>query len=239
MLNIISIAYTVTVLSFFLAFVFSSFAKNITDNFIGIIMGFTGGLLLAFICFEILPVAFITWGLYFSIGGIILGVIFCVFTENFIDRKKVNYDNRLYKTGILLGLGIALHNIPEGIALGAMLKLNFDLGLKLSLFMGIHCLPEALALCISLRKSGISKINLLIFALIFGLPMAFGSFFGAIFSSFSAVLVAFSLSFAGGVMLYISCGQIIPDAKDYYNSKLTTVISCFGFIAGLMIINYL
>ncbi|MDR2940372.1 MAG: ZIP family metal transporter [Clostridiales bacterium] len=238
MLDIISIAYTVSVASFILGIIFSYFTKKIADNFIGALMGFTGGLLLSFICFEILPTAFIACGLYFSIAGILLGVVFSIFVENRFDYTNI-HNNKLLKTGTLIGLGMSLHNFPEGMALGSMLRINYNLGIKFSVLIAIHCLPEVLAICIPLRKAGFSSYRLFVYGLLLSLPMAAGALLGGFITSISGALIALSLSFAGGVMLYISCGQIIPESKNFYNSKITTIISCFGFITGILMINYL
>lgn len=206
-------------------------------------MGFTAGLLLAFVCFEILPVAFITWGLYYGIVGIIIGVIASVFIESKIstiqmsNTKKYNYN--FIKSALLMAFAICIHNIPEGFALGSLLQYNFKSGITMAILICIHCFPESFAICLPLRKSGMSIKSLITYCFILALPMGLGSFVGALLSTFSGLFICLCLSFASGVMLYITCGEMIPESKNIWNGKITSIFSCFGFVLGIVIINVL
>jgi len=94
--------------------------KNPGSKFMSIILGFSGGLMLSVVTFDLLPEAF-------EIGGIplsILGIIFGIIVTTLIDEMLPDFDNmakgrgKYFKMGILLALGLALHNFPEGLAIG-------------------------------------------------------------------------------------------------------------------------
>lgn len=206
-------------------------------------MGFTAGLLLSFVCFEILPIAFITWGLYYAIAGIIIGVVVSVFIESKISFNEISnkkeYNYKFLKSALLIGIAISLHNIPEGIALGSLLQYNFKAGITMAILISIHCFPESLSICIPLLKSGISIKTLIIYCFFLALPMGFGCFVGGLLSGISGLFTSLCLSFASGVMLYITCGEMIPESKNIWSGRITSVFSCFGFVLGIVIINIL
>ncbi|RXM20637.1 hypothetical protein EO238_27895, partial [Citrobacter sp. AAK_AS5] len=60
----------------------------------------------------------------------------------------------MYAMGIIVLVGIALHNLPEGLAIGSSLVENERRALSLSLLMLGHNVPEGVAVCLPLRLSG-------------------------------------------------------------------------------------
>jgi ZIP family zinc transporter len=212
----------------------------------GPLMGFTGGLLLAFICFEMLPEAFLGASLYIGVAGMLFGVLACAFFEKrmpsavaFLSGKKTasssRETSRFLRTGLLLAVGVALHNVPEGMAVGALLNVSFNAGVRMALIIAVHCLPEAVAVALPLFQSGFSLRWACGLSFLFALPLAAGASCGAFLSGVSPVFVSVCLGFAGGVMLYVTCGEVIPDAKGIWRGRLTTVLAAFGFIAGVLL----
>jgi ZIP family zinc transporter len=200
----------------------------------GTVLGFTAGLLIAFVCFEMLPGALARWGLYYGIAAILAGVALSAWLEgrmgHMVHWKKASY---------LLILGITIHNIPEGMALGSMLHISFAAGLSLAIMIAIHCFPESLAATLPMRESGMPVYKILIFSLVLALPMAIGAFAGALLSSLSNLFVDACLCFSGGVMLYITCGDILPESKDLWSGRLTAIGAMFGFVSGVWLTSIL
>ena len=115
--------------------------------------------------------------------------------------------------GIILGLGIAIHNFPEGLAIGSGLAVNLRLGFSLAFVIGFHNVPEGVAMAMPMMVGGYSRIKTFIATIISGVPMGLGAFVGALLGEISPVLVSLCLSFAGGTMLYITCGELIPSPR--------------------------
>jgi ZIP family zinc transporter len=180
----------------------------------------------------LLPHPFETWGLYKTVAGIAAGAVFSALLE---ERLK---------PGLLLGVGIALHNFPEGIALGAMLSQSPGWGAVMAALMAAHCFPEALAAVVPMRARGASFAGSLRAAAILSLPMGLGALVGG--SLAGTDFVCMCLSFAAGVMLYITCGEIIPEANALpengapgatgaSGSRLVPLASALGFAVGVVI----
>lgn len=95
---------------------FTMFLKNPTKRFMAILLGFTSGIMISVVCFDLLPEAFEMGGVYISLAGIVLGVGMILAVEQLIpERVSDKYSDGFdfVRSGILLGIGIAIHNFPE------------------------------------------------------------------------------------------------------------------------------
>lgn len=224
---------------------------NPNKKFLSFLLGSTGGLMLSIVAFDLLPEANELGGMWIEIIGIVFGIILVLFIENIyfhISRgnsscgpkyktKKNSPHSALLKTGLVMGFGIAIHNLPEGLAIGSGFMLTQDMGIRIAIIIALHNIPEGIAMATPLRISGFSKIKIVLLALACGIPTGIGAFIGAFLGSISNALIAFCLSFAGGTMLYITCGEIIPSSKNFYKGRTSTIGVIFGFIIGIVIVN--
>lgn len=119
--------------------------KNPSNKILGFILSFASGLMTAIICFDLIPEAFELSSIYISMMGIIAGIVLMVICDLFIT-KKLNKSNKtkngLLQTGIVVGIGLALHNFPEGLAIGSGFGASLTLGLSLAIAICLHDIPE-------------------------------------------------------------------------------------------------
>ena len=119
--------------------------KNPSNKILGFILSFASGLMTAIICFDLIPEAFELSNLSVSMLGIIIGIILMIACDLFISNKvskKNGNKNSLLRTGIVVGIGLALHNFPEGLAIGFGYGASVTLGLSLSIAICLHDVPE-------------------------------------------------------------------------------------------------
>lgn len=113
--------------------------KNISNKFLSFILSFASGLMLAIVCFDLIPEAMEISKIINVLLGIILGIIIMVMCDVFVQKKfnikkKGDIKNKsLLRTGIIVSIGLALHNLPEGLAIGS----GFGASLTLRLFFSI------------------------------------------------------------------------------------------------------
>lgn len=211
--------------------------KRPSRRFMGTVLGLAGGIMIAMVCFELLPEAFEMAGLTTGIAGIILGVALVTIIDLLVpdrDFTQRNFRDWGYvRAGIILGLGIAVHNFPEGLAIGSGLAADLRLGLSLALAIGFHNMPEGLAMAMPMMIGGYSRARVLIATVIAGVPMGFGAFVGMLLGEISPQLVSLCLSFAGGTMLYITCGELIPKSQNVYRGRASAFGIILGIIAGI------
>ena len=205
-------------------------------RFLSVLLGITSGLMLSIITFDLLPEALSIGDLWICIVGIILGIILVVFIEDMIPDSKIK-NNSLLKTGILVGIGIALHNLPEGLAIGSGFVFRRDLGIKVALVMALHNLPEGIAMGTPLRMAGAKSLKILFLTFISGIPTGLGALIGGILGNVSDIFISLCLSLASGTMLYITCGELIPNAREIYKGRISTIGFVFGFVLGMGILH--
>ena len=122
--------------------------KNPSNKFLSFILAFASGLMVAIVCFDLLPEAFNLSNLSTAFLGIILGIIVMIFCDMLVDKKMNSHtrfrgsQNTLLKTGIIVSVGLALHNFPEGLAIGSGFGASLRLGLSLAIAICLHDIPE-------------------------------------------------------------------------------------------------
>lgn len=122
--------------------------KNTSNKFLSFILSFASGLMIAIVCFELIPEAMQIAKMPTVILGIIIGIIAMIFCDILVDKKfsrinKVgNSKSNLLKTGIIVGIGLAIHNFPEGLAIGSGFEASIKLGLSLAIAICFHDIPE-------------------------------------------------------------------------------------------------
>lgn len=120
--------------------------KSTSARFLSFVLQFAAGLMLAVICFDLIPEALEIsniGSLFFGIGFGVATMIFCDNLVKKIYRKKAKINNNsLLKTGIIVGIGLAIHNFPEGLAIGSGFEASSKLGFSLALAILLHDIPE-------------------------------------------------------------------------------------------------
>lgn len=210
----------------------SLFVKN-TNRIMSFLLGITGGFMLFIVTFHLLPESFFVSGsIITTIIGIVLGILLIIFIENHIEHMA---KNPFIKSSLLLGISIAIHNFPEGLALGSSFLTMSHLGPTLSIAMLLHNIPEGISMAIPMKISKQSPFRIILYTLLIGAPTGIGAFLGGYLGTFSPHIIALCLSFAGGTMLYIICDEIIPNAKTLHKGRASSIGIVLGFIAGIIL----
>ena len=141
-------------------------------------------------------------------------------------------DRKLFRSGMMLAIGITIHNLPEGFAIGAGYMHQPQFGVFIAMAIMLHNIPEGMATALPLYESGLSKWRSFRVALLSGLVEPLGALLAAIFLSLFEPLIPFSLAFAGGVMMFITLDELIPMAREHGHEHYTAI----GIISGSIFI---
>ena len=159
-----------------------------------------------------------------------------------LEHHRANNDGKfsLFVAGVVMACAIALHNVPEGMTIGAAYASNNGaLGgaaIVLAILIGLHNIPEGMAVSVPLIAGGMPKWKAVLITASSGIPTIIGALLGYILGEIGPVGLALSLGFASGAMLYVVFGEILPQAILMYRSKRPAFSAIGGMLVGLLII---
>jgi len=146
----------------------------------------------------------------------------------------------LFVAGVVMACAIALHNVPEGMTIGASYASNDgamgNAALILAIIIGLHNIPEGMAVSVPLISGGMAKWKAILITAASGIPTILGALLGYWLGEIGPVGLALSLGFASGAMLYVVFGEILPQSILMYHSKLPAFSAIVGILVGMLII---
>ena len=159
-----------------------------------------------------------------------------------LEQHYARHDNKLslFIAGIVMACAIALHNVPEGMTIGASYASNNGVmgsaALILAILIGLHNIPEGMAVSVPLISGGMKKGKAVLITAASGFPTVLGALLGYALGEIGPIGLAISLGFASGAMLYVVFGEILPQSFLMYHSKLPAFSAVFGMLVGMLII---
>ena len=161
------------------------------------------------------------------------------------DHLQAHHDRKdgklgLFVAGVVMACAIALHNIPEGMTIGASYASNNgamgDAALVLAILIGLHNIPEGMAVSVPLISGGMARWKAVLITALSGAPTILGALMGYLLGEIGPMGLTLSLGFASGAMLYVVFGEILPQSILMYHSKLPAFSTIAGILVGLLII---
>ncbi len=213
------------------------------EKTLSVLFGLAAGIMLAVVVLDLLPSS-LEYGsvrqavMGFSIGVIIMMILDLMLSKIYSPVSK-GKDSRAYflKMGYLVATGIAMHDLPEGIAIAAGYSAQQHLGLVIALAIGLHNIPEGMATATPLKIGGLSAGNILLLNVAVSLFTPTGAFIGLILLNLSPHHIALLLAVAAGAMAFIVKNELLPESRRRHpNYSTMGGIVGFLFILGLSVI---
>jgi len=140
----------------------------------------------------------------------------------------------MLRSGMIMLFAIAQHNIPEGLAMGAAGVHDIRLGIAIAIVIALHNIPEGMAVSAPLIAGGLSKIKSVMLVVLVGATTAVGAVLGVLIGGISDTALALSFAIAGGAMLYVVLGEILPQSIVTTKDRVPTVFALVGSIIGML-----
>ncbi|MDD5916306.1 MAG: ZIP family metal transporter [Clostridiales bacterium] len=211
-------------------------------------------------------------GIYTVIGGTAVGYVVIALLNRIIDRRAdrevphidkdhpktadslgelihsdhyevhKNRKSELFTAGVVMAFAIALHNMPEGMVIGASFAYS-DISstaatgaLLLAIVIGFHNIPEGMAVAVPLIAGGTKKFKAVLLTALSGAPTVIGALIGYWIGAMSPLALSFSMSFASGAMLYVIFGELLPESILIWRSKLPAFMVLCGIAVGMLVV---
>jgi len=201
-----------------LLFLSRTFCKK---KYIGFFLGLSAGVMIYLSFVELLPFAikglgFFDANLYFFIGVIIMSIIDFFLPHNYLEekicRRQNIIDHKLLSTGLVVTLGLIIHNIPEGMAVFLSSFTSIKFGILLAIAIAIHNVPEGIAIAAPIYHATLNKRKAIKYAFIAGMAEPFGAIIAYLLLKpyLNNHILSYVFALVAGIMVYISFDELLP-----------------------------
>lgn len=165
-----------------------------------------------------------------------------IHSDHYKTHEKAN--SKLFIAGLVMMSAIALHNLPEGMVIGASYAAEENIvdtlftstGFIMAIVIGLHNIPEGMAVSVPLISGGMGKVKAVLLTALSGLPTVIGALIGYALGGINDIMLVLSLGFASGAMLYVVFGELLPEAILMWKSKLPSLSLFIGLLVGFLIV---
>ncbi len=165
--------------------------------------------------------------------------------SNHLESHK-NARSNLFIAGLVMMSAIALHNLPEGMVIGASYATSPDVisslfsgsGFIMAIVIGLHNIPEGMAVSVPLISGGMGKAKSISLTALSGLPTVIGAVMGFALGGINSIMLTLSLGFASGAMLYVVFGELLPESILMWKSKLPALSLFIGVLVGFLLVMF-
>lgn len=190
------------------------------EKTLAIFFGLAAGIMFSVALIDLLPSS-LHYGDYISlVAGLLFGLGLLKALSFLFKLESLSKSGRdrtyLRRMGYLIAIGIALHDLPEGIAIAAGFSATVSLGWKIAIAIGLHNVPEGMITAAPLSMSGLSPLRIIATTGLVSIFTPLGTLLGLLIVSLSQTYISFLLAMAAGAMIYIALFEIIPEGKKRY-----------------------
>jgi len=227
-----------------------------SDKLTGLSLSFAGGVMTSISFLELLPEAVEHSSMSVTVAGLVAGVAGVLGLSYLLDRitlagreqpklhetyQELYHEGELLtqkknymRSGLLMLCAIAIHDIPEGLVIGATGRHDIALAATLALMIAVHNVPEGVAIAAPLIAGGMNRWKVFLITVVEGLPSVAGALIGYYVGGVSGTAVALSLSVAAGAMLYVVFGEILPQSIVMRKDRAPTIVLLVGIVVGML-----
>ena len=222
--------------------------KSIPGLLQRVLTGFAAGVMVAASIWSLLLPALErsekmgTWSFVPAVVGFWAGILFLLLLDRLIPHLHMNSEkhegpeSHLKKTTMLV-LAVAIHNVPEGMAVGVVyagyMAGNMDITLMgafvLALGIAIQNFPEGAIISMPLRSEGMPGWKAFGYGVLSGAVEPLGAFLTILAAGLVIPALPYLLSFAAGAMIYVVVEELIPEMAEGEHSNLGTIFFAIGF----------
>lgn len=218
----------------------SVFIKDFKRAYLCFALGLSAGVMIYVSFGELLPDAISQAGFLHANIAFFSGIVFIMLIDFFVphdyiaERAKIGQRRRrLMRAGYLMAIGIAIHNVPEGMAVFVSSLGDLSLGIPLAIAIAIHNIPEGIAVAMPIYFATRSRVKAVTYSFLSGIAEPIGAVVAALILMpiLNDTVLALTLAFVAGIMVFISFDELLPLSVKEHRGHLSVI----GVITGMAI----
>ena len=224
-------------------FIRGTMSKNIQKAF----TGFAAGVMIAAAIWSLILPSFESSNFMGKLSfipvivGLWLGFLFLMLLDKVVphqhnDQEESEGPKTSLKKSTMTALAVALHNLPEGIAVGVAIAsaqvgevVPMSMAIALAIGIAIQNFPEGAIISMPLNNIGIKKSKTFFLGVLSGIVEPLGALLTLLFANILTPILPYLLSFAAGAMIYVVVEELIPEMSEGKHSHIGTVFFAIGF----------
>jgi len=225
--------------------------KEINQKLQKLLLGFASGVMIAASIWSLLQPAIESYddgvkkwlipALGFLFGMLFLFLLDILIPHMHIDKQEEGINNNKISKRLKMFLAVTIHNIPEGLAVGVMIagcinnNISQEAMLALSIGIAIQNFPEGAIISMPLKEEGLSKAKAFLYGFLSGVVEPLAAIVAILLTYFINTILAITLAFAAGAMIYVVVEELIPEANTGKHSNLATLGLAVGFVLMMIL----
>ncbi len=207
-------------------------------RFMSATLGFSAGVMVMVSFVELLSGGIESIGFAYAHFCFFIGIIIIFSIDFFLphewaghqDLPRNQKDSKLLRMGLLVALGIGIHNFPEGMATFAGTLKDTRLGIAIAVAIAIHNIPEGLAVSAPIYAATRSRGKAFLWSFLSGVAEPVGAGVAAVFllPFLTPTLLGWLLAFVAGVMVFIAFDELVPTSRSYDQGHVAILGMVFG-----------
>ena len=177
------------------------------------------------------------------VGFLFLMVLDKVIPHLHIDKNECEGPKCNLRKSTMTALAVALHNLPEGMAVGVVLasattegsSVPLSMAIALAIGIAVQNFPEGAIISVPLADSGVKKNKTFLLGCLSGIVEPLGAIITMVVAGFVTPILPYILSFAAGAMIYVVVEELIPEMNDEHHSHTGTIWFAIGFTIMLVL----
>jgi ZIP family zinc transporter len=212
-------------------------------RFMSATLGFSAGVMVMVSFAELLQGSADSIGFGHAHLGFFLGIAVIFVVDHFLPHEAAGHQDvgqeykngKLMRTGMLVALGIGIHNFPEGMATFAGTLKDTNLGIAIAVAIAIHNIPEGLAVSAPVYAATGSRRKAFFWSSLSGVAEPVGAGLGALvlLPFLTPALLGWLLAFVAGVMVFIAFDELVPTSFSYNQGH----IAILGVVLGMALMS--
>jgi zinc transporter, ZIP family len=144
----------------------------------------------------------------------------------FAQMNDIDASKALLIVGVM-----TMHSFTEGVGVGVSFGGGIELGLFITLAIAVHNIPEGLAISLVLVPRGVAWSRAALWSVFSSLPQPLMAVPAFVFVETFKPLLPYGLGFAAGAMIWMVFSELVPDALEEASGNLVAIIVTVSVLA--------